>query len=241
MDIVYTVKQSLQNEELRYSLRSLENIPHDRVFIVGYVPHFINKETINYISIPQASSKYQNTTNNLKQVCKLETLSDNFILMNDDFYVNKPIQNVEEELNLYRGEIEGVLRFYNAKYPLGTEYSNGMKQTKELLEGLGIEKPLSYELHTPFIFNKEKFLSMFDIPGVKDIPVLHKRSLYGNLFYDKTKSKKILDVKVLKEPNSFNYPNMKLISTSDHSFLHYSIREYLERRFPKKSKYENKY
>lgn len=240
MDVVYTVKQSLQNEELRYSLRSLENLPHDRVFIVGYVPHFINKETINYISIPQSSSKYQNTTNNIKQVCELESLSDNFILMNDDFYINKKVENVEE-LNLYRGEIEGVLRFYHAKYPLGTEYSNGMKQTKELLESLGVEKPLSYELHIPFVLNKQKFLKMFDIPGVKDIQVLHKRSLYGNLFYDKTKSRKTLDVKVLKEPNSFKYSNMKFISTSDHSFAHCSIKDYLECTFPKKSKYENKF
>ena len=35
MDLVYLVRPGEQNEELRWSLRSLVNLPHERVFEVG--------------------------------------------------------------------------------------------------------------------------------------------------------------------------------------------------------------
>lgn len=31
-DIVYFVKESRENEELRYSLRTIKNFPHDKVY-----------------------------------------------------------------------------------------------------------------------------------------------------------------------------------------------------------------
>ena len=38
MDIVYVVRPGDENEALRYSLRSLANIPHRTVWIAGYRP-----------------------------------------------------------------------------------------------------------------------------------------------------------------------------------------------------------
>ena len=37
-DIVYFVKGSRKNEELRYSLRTLKNFPHRKVFFYGEFP-----------------------------------------------------------------------------------------------------------------------------------------------------------------------------------------------------------
>ena len=43
MDIVYLVKNSRTNDELTYSLRTLVNVPHDKVFLVGGCPDNIKK------------------------------------------------------------------------------------------------------------------------------------------------------------------------------------------------------
>ena len=41
MDAVYYVRPGDRNDELRYSLRSLANLPHDRVWIVGHTPPWV--------------------------------------------------------------------------------------------------------------------------------------------------------------------------------------------------------
>ena len=233
MDIVYLVKQCQTNDELTYSLRSLKNLPHNRVFIVGGCPTNINKSKIIYKPILQNQSKYKNTTYNLKQICQDKDLSDDFILMNDDFFVLKPISDLVNELNLCRGTIKDVLADYKSRYGVMNDYTNGMKQTMIFLQDIGILEPLSYELHIPMIINKQKFLKMFELPYINSIKVLHKRSLYGNL-YNKD-SKPILDVKVLA---SYFLPlgSDKFLSTEDNSWP--IVKTYVGRLFPNKCEYE---
>ena len=76
MDIVYLVKDCTENEELTYSLRSLVNIPHDRVFIVGGCPRNIDTSKVIHFPILQTDTKYKNTTNNLKLICNQDNLSE---------------------------------------------------------------------------------------------------------------------------------------------------------------------
>lgn len=229
MDIVYLVKECQECEELTYSLRSLVNIPHDKVFIVGGCPYNIDKSKVIHIPIYQPNSKYQNTTNNLKLICKDPRLSEDFILMNDDFFILKPV--VEEDLNLCRGTIREVLKEYKNKY--GTnDYILGMEQTGIFLNDLGIIKPLSYELHIPMVMNKKNVLNMFSLPFINSLKVIHKRTLYGNLFY--TNSKIIKDVKVLDANSQVKYDSF--LSCSDSGWLF--IKNYLSNLFPNKSIYE---
>ena len=42
-DIVYFVKPSEDNDELKYSLRSLKNLNHGQVYLVGYRPSWVDK------------------------------------------------------------------------------------------------------------------------------------------------------------------------------------------------------
>lgn len=229
MDIVYLLKECQICEELTYSLRTLVNIPHDKVFIVGGCPDNINKGKVIHIPVYQPNSKYQNTTNSLKLICKDPRLSDDFILMNDDFFILKPV--VEEDLNLCRGTIREVLKEYKNKY--GTnDYILGMEQTGIFLNDLGIIKPLSYELHIPMAMNKKNVLNMFSLPFINSLKVIHKRTVYGNLFY--TKSKVIKDVKVLDINSQIQYD--KFLSCSDSGWLF--IKNYISNLFPNKSIYE---
>lgn len=235
MDIVYLVKECQKNEELTYSLRSLANLQHKRVFIVGGCPNTINKEKVVYRPILQRSgNKFTNTTQNIQQICKNKDLSSDFILMNDDFYILKPIKEPQAELNLSRGRIDQVIEEYKKRYHNCTNsYLEGMKQTNIFLKDLGYERPLSYELHIPMVLNKEKLLEMFKLPYINTISVFHWRSVYGNLYLKN--SRIINDVKVL---NDYYYElgTDKFLSTEDNSFQR--VQPFLDHLFPDRSPYE---
>ena len=237
MDILYTVKNTVQNEELLYSLRTLKNLPHDRIFIVGGCPKSINQDKIIYIPRKQSGTKYQNTTNNLKVACLDERLSNDFILMNDDFFILRPVENIVNELNCHIGTITSRIQRHIMKYGKPSKYCNGAEETRNFIRKItGDWEPLSYELHIPMVLNKEKFLKMFDLPGIEDISVLHKRTLYGNLYYKN--SKEIPDVKCLNGALfDWHYAEeRKFLSSSDDSWVF--VRSYLIHRFPEKSEYE---
>lgn len=231
MDIVYPYKKG--SDELIYSLRSLTNLPHDKVFIVGDKPEDVNLKTVNYIQFSQNKTKYKNTTDILRMICEDKNLSDDFILMNDDFFILKPIKNPEEELNLCRGYSLKVYEHYVQKYG-ENGYSKGMLETTKILQDMGIKEPLCYEIHTPFVFNKNKFLAMFEHKGVDNIQALHKRSLYGNLY--KRNSISIKDVKVFAFGNNIIEEGQKFLSCSDTAWP--NVRVKLEQIFKLKSIYE---
>lgn len=232
MDIVYPYKRCA--DEIYYSLRSLKNIPHDKVFIVGDKPTGINFKTVNYIPFAQNKTKYKNTTEILKMMCQNKDLSEDFILMNDDFFILKEIKNPAEELNLYRDYALKVYEYYVKKYG-NNGYSKGIIETIKLMQDkLFIANPLSYELHTPFILNKFKFLDMFNIEGVDNIACLHKRTLYGNLYL--TNSKPIKDVKLFNFNSTFINPEQKLLSCSDMAWV--NLKVVIQKIFNKKSIYE---
>lgn len=231
MDIIYPYIKG--DDEIIYSLRSLVNLPHDKVFIVGEKPEGIDLKKVCYIPFAQTKTKYKNTTEIVKMMCNNSAVSEDFILMNDDFFILKEIKNPAEELNLYRGNAFNVYEHYIQKYG-ENGYSKGMLETAKLLQDLGINEPLCYELHTPFIFNKSKFLNMFDIKGVADILALHKRSLYGNLYLKGGTSMK--DVKIFAFSDTNIDAGQKFVSCSDTAWANLKI--YLQNLFNSKSKYE---
>lgn len=227
MDIVYTLAQNYTGEELKYSLRSLENIPHERVFFVGGCPKWA--KDIIHIPTNQTGTKYKNTTYNLKTVCQDERISDDFIFMNDDFFI---LENTTlEDLNAYDGTVQSNIDRLNKKG--GSAYCSGAEDTQKLIKSLGINTPLSYELHIPFIFNKHKFLEMLDIKGALDIPCLHKRTLYGNLYLKGGKDMR--DVKIFPY-SGFCGKTGQFLSCSNDGFP--CVAEFLKKKFPTKSIYE---
>ena len=110
---------------------------------------------------------------------------------------------------------------------------SSMAQTMVYLQDLGYKEPLSYELHTPMVINKNKFLSVFSAPYIKSIMPGHQRSLYGNMFLKD--SKKIDDVKFYRD-FVFNPGSDKFLSTEDNSWP--IVKPKLEKLFPSKSEYE---
>ena len=97
-DFVYFLKESDENEELRFSLRSIEKNCGDlinRVVFVGGNPKGFKNYT--YIKTHQQfTTKHLNVMHGIYTVCesKQPKITDNFILMNDDFYVLNSLDNI---------------------------------------------------------------------------------------------------------------------------------------------------
>lgn len=230
MDIVYCIKQEEDNEELRYSLRSLKNIPHRRVFFAGYMPTWV--KGVWHIPVLQTRSKYRNTTDNLIRACSVPEVSDDFLYFNDDFFIMKPTGKMPV---LNRGSNAKVTAEYKAKGSGG--YVKGMMETEELLHMLGIEEVINYELHVPLQINKSRFLDIIQIQKdlAPHIKVVHKRTLYGNFW--KVGGSKIEDVKVYNIDQSWSRES-QFLSTLDTTFRLHPIGEFIRAQFPMKSPYE---
>lgn len=225
-DVVYPIRRRGDNEELRYSLRSLQNLPHGKVWFVGDRPTWARN--VEFISRAQYASKYLNATTNLIFAAEAEGVSDPFILMNDDFFVMRKMRSLPV---LHRGPLAFVLQEHVANYRVGP-YIRGMAQTGQLLRNLGIKNPMSYELHLPMAFHKEPLLEAWDVG--QHIPVLHIRTLYGNLA--EVGGKETADCKVYHrdEVGWYDWP---FISTNDS--LQSVVGEHIRSTFPDLSPYED--
>lgn len=188
MDIVYLVKTDPENdsEELRYSLRSLKNVPHDKVVLVGEKPDWATNVT--FIPVPQVYTKPVNVGMNMRAAVASELISEEFILMNDDFFFMKPITQMP---TLNFGFMKDVLELYRRRYPQGSAYMESMEALYNLLRSKGVEQPVSYELHLPMVFSKSKIQLMWDT--VKG-PLYQFRTYYGNHYMVVGQS--VSDVKV---------------------------------------------
>lgn len=98
MDAVYILGSgSLSNDdEIRYSIRSLELNMLDlrNIYVIGEKPEFLQK----IIHIPATDGSKYNHENAYKKIClacKIPELSDEFLLMNDDFFMSEPFTGAD--------------------------------------------------------------------------------------------------------------------------------------------------
>lgn len=230
-DIVYPVRAGGHNEELRYSLRSLRNLPHHRVIVVGGLPNFVDSRKVLYLPRSQDGDlKWHATTKHLLHALeKVPDLSDPFLLFNDDFYVMRPIRGGLPVYN--RGDLGELIDWYRRQRHTGA-YFAGMTETYALLKSIGYGKPLAFNLHVP--------LPMYHLPlkaayGTgKGIKALHLRTLYGNIAG--LKGETISDVKVYS--TTTDWEGLPFLSSND-DLPYGAITRVLTEAFPKVSRYES--
>lgn len=241
MDIVYLVKNDEENdsEELKYSLRSLKNLPHNLVHIVGEKPEWATN--INYIPVKQSKTKYENWLMNLVAAINNKSISDDFVMMNDDFFIMKQIYTIP---NIHFGDMKRRIEAYDLRYPEGSDYIDNMKKCYILLKKLGYNKPISYELHTPMILNKQNVIQMLE--DLANWPDGNLRTLYGNYF--NVGGIQAEDVKVFLEPrhNHIEYnqnpelylEKQVLLSATGLSFKTGIVGRFIRKSLKEKSEYE---
>lgn len=219
MDCVYICRPG-ENEELKYSIRSVDkNLSHDRIWIIGYKPNWY---TGNYVEVEDKSVKLENIRNCLSVVTKVGAISDDFVLMNDDFYILKPMGTLP---TYHGGFLDDKISRYVA-HSGSTRYTRVLGEASRDLKKRGIKQPLDYDIHTPMIMNK---LKLKEIVGMNMAP----RSTYGNIF--NIGGTQIEDVKIYKYNNTVDM-SPGVLSTEDNSLK--LVKEMLEKEFSEPTRYE---
>jgi hypothetical protein len=225
MDFVY-ICRSGDNEELRYSIRSvLNSFPEASIWVVGGKPHWYSG---NYIEVNQDKNTYTNATNNLKAICDSLEISDDFILMNDDFFIMNKVDKIQY---FYSGTLDEKILLYQELIG-SSSYVNKLIQTLNKLQRYNINQPIDYELHVPFPINKQNLHKILN----KNDKLLY-RSFYGNMF--DVGGLKIEDVKVydrtglIKKSFDYKKTHTDFLSTTDSSFN--TLEPMLKEKFPNKS------
>lgn len=227
MDFVYACREG-DNEELRYSIRSvLGSFPDATIWVVGGKPDWYIG---NYIHVDQVSNPHNNQLANFISACNSDDISDNFILMNDDFFITNKINNIDY---FHGGLLQGKIELYLSLVG-DNSYVRKLMQTCSRLNRYGIDEPLDYELHVPFPVEKNKFKEILDKDGR-----YQWRSMYGNRF--NVAGKTLVDVKVYDSgalmKKSFDYSQSSdFLSSLDESFN--KIKPILENLFPNPTPYE---
>ena len=223
MDYVY-ICRSGENEELRYSLRSVEkNMPSGKVWIVGNRPIWYIGD---FIPVKDIGGKFDNIRNCIETVSNNIEISENFILMNDDFFALQKIQ----EISIMHGGflLDKINRYKELRMP--SKYIRLLELTYNQLIQNNIKDPLDYDIHVPMIMNKTRLKESLKI-------AYFPRSAYGN--FANIGGIKIKDVKMYStDKYMLNIKNNNYISTEDKSFINLK-NNLLEKELNFISKFEN--
>ena len=222
-DVVYFVKDTNKNEELRYSLRSLKNFPHRKVWFFGGCPEGLKPDYHVYVKQDQPN-KWLNINKSIKEAVHNAKISENFWLFNDDFFI---MEKVDEPTNYYNEDLYKRIVTIENKYKRITPYTQLIRDVCDELESMGCETK-DYTLHVPMLINKTKMLELLNISDCVGF-----RSLYAN--YYKIGGKQMRDVKIMSRTKP--YRGGVYLSTDDNSF-NGLVGQQIRERFPDKCIYE---
>lgn len=229
-DIVYPVRDGDRNEELRFSLRSLEvNYPsHGQVWIVGFKPSWL----INVQHIPGNGGRTENANvyHNILRAMQNTDVAENVIMMNDDFFITTPMTEIPV---LFRGTLRAHLKLNSVARQPNNKWAQSLRTTRIVLQALGFIEPLSYELHVPLPVRRQAMaetLARFTHITPEAPP--QWRSLYGNINQ--------IGGTVGVDCKTYSSAAMRVPyhSTTDSSFKYYRTK-FME-MFPRPSRYEKK-
>jgi hypothetical protein len=221
MDVVYPYKRSADEFELRYSLRSLVNLPHDRVIIGGDKPRCVSGEVFWAGALPR-HDRFASSTANILAAVEQGAISGDFIVMNDDFFILKPWT--------FRHEHRGTINEYLATAGAKGGYRRRAEHTRDMLVALGVAEPLFFGLHVPTVFSAERLADL--VTQFKGERYL-LRTLYHNLFPAAADRRD--DVKVRAWTGVVDHD---VLSISDMCAFDPHFRTWIEARFPDPSPYE---
>lgn len=226
LDVVYIVKRGDVNDELRYSLRSLANLPHGQVWIVGHKPKWV--VDVRFVQGNRFVDKWLNVFDNLRIACDAVE-AERFIVMNDDFFVTRP---VEKAPSWHRCSLDAHIQ----RVKPGT-WKASLVAARSFLTKAGFTDPLSYEVHVPVEMEREKLGEVLQLAGPRSrwLPPPQWRTVYGN--YWRVRSRQMPDTKV-RTPLQRWEPGRTFVSTDDATFAKAQVGDWLRSRFAEPSPYE---
>ena len=232
MDIIYTLGNGSiwDNNELRYSLRSLEhNCKYiDRVFVIGDSCDWFSSEII-HVPFIETKTRAFNVLDKFLYFFKSFDVKDVLYMMDDVFLLEDVYPDTYPFY--YKNNLPEIVKNQN-------NYNNSLIDTRRYLIALGKECK-HFGCHVPIVYNKEKFLSIdwspfYDYPNGLSI-----RSVYCNVLGIEGKHRR--DVKFYDITNVHDLQNRirgsDCFSIAD-NVIYNGVSEFLKNRFPQKSRFE---
>ena len=226
LDIVYILKEDLDTDELRYSLRSVdENFPHRKVVFVGGQPKGFKPD----IALPHKQTghnKWEQIRSSMWKVLETDDITDDFFLFNDDFFVMKPFKG--KFVNFSDGTLIRRIEELVADCHGYNSYAKTLLKAYEELKSLGVPQ-INYDLHTPMLINKDMART-----SIGQCASPQMRSIYGNI--NRIPFVEHPDAKVYGLDTVPKCPDF--LSTDDDSFEKGKVGEYIRATFTKPSRFE---
>lgn len=228
-DAVYPLGPD-RTDELRYSLRTLHNLPGvGRVFIMSATPPPEWTKNVEWIETPDLP-KWESMHHKFVQMCQTKELSKEIYLMEDDYYILRPIRFLP---NYSYGTIaaaekrRGILPNDN--------WLKSLLATRDVLVKAGVKNPINYETHVPIVINRAKAPLWLD-----DGKPLRWHSAYGNMVKSRETRDMAFDVKAMDNDAlvSLLRLNTTFLSSIETTFVVDRVAEALNYLFPEKSRYE---
>lgn len=240
IDVVYVLGSGSiwNNNEIRFSLRSLEkNLQGFRnIWVVGIRPEWIRN--IRYIEFGDElkNNADGNIARKLLRVCQEEDLTDDFLFINDDHFVIKPV-NASDIPPFHKGDLSRL----PDEYFQHSFWRGRLFRTRNILISKHLPA-LHYDCHAPMVINKQKFpqaISQFDFE--KNIGYTMK-SLYGNVIYGKDgkrlNGEKVTIFKKMTTHEIKRHCIRAMFVAVNNAGLNASFKEWLYEVFPDPSRYE---
>lgn len=231
MDLVYFIKDSAYNPELKYSLRSVEqNLPDSTVWFVGGKPTGLHPDH-QIVLKQEGKTKWANVAHSLHEFIDRPDCPEEFVLMNDDFFIMHPVSSLKIA---FWGTLEALgakITAKNHNFPTG--YVRRLDKASEALKANGLTT-YNFELHRPMPIKRDWMRAVYEKFG-EDTPC--KRSLYGNLYLPALDLYEAPDVKITRENEPFPI-NATFVSTEDRAFERGITAKFVREAFQIKSRFE---
>lgn len=225
-DIVYAVRDSSPNEELRYSLRSVERNwgPHGKIWFFGGKPTGLEPDEYIHVTMP-LSDKWKNIHRTMRRICMEDAVTEDFWYFNDDFFVVRATrEDMPQQVN---GELWDAIVEVERTFGCETSWTRQLRVLVDVL-GRGGMGQRNFEVHKPMLINRRRMLAMMD-----EFPcVWFFRSMYGN-YYD-IPAENAGDVLVMDNSDISRMLEMRpvFLSSTEESFASGGIGRYIRAEFP---------
>lgn len=235
IDVVYIFGKGSpwQNNELRYSLRSVEkNLRNYRnVFLIGAKPDFIGPEVTEVPYKDIYANKQRNIMSKILRACNDDRISQEFILFNDDYFLLQPTESPN-----YPYYFDKDLNTKSKEY--ANAYKNCIDETIQALQRR-VKPTQHFDLHKPIVYNKLKFKAMV---GAYDWNVRYGyivKSMYCN-------HNNIAGVQLADNKINYQYraelieqinKGQPMFSIGDKA-INQAMKAYIMKQFPDRSKFE---
>lgn|GEM_PF-1267133 len=161
-DLVWLVRPGDDNEELRYSLRSVARNADGlfrKVWIVGTVPSWVTG--VEGLPLDPAAEKFANMRQSLAAVVRDRRVAAQIVVFNDDHFVTEPIT---EWAAFHLGRTSAYVQHLAS---IGTTskrntWVRAVENTAEWMRAEGHGDIYCYEAHTPLLFNRRALAAALD-------------------------------------------------------------------------------